>query len=392
MKIKILAALLSITFLTQCTYTKDKVAKRTWQSKMDQFSAILTDLFPLLVSDDKFRDPVNKDRIQSHVKTLNTLAHSLNDKDDAASVLIATSNDPSMRYLSQLLKHELDSALDGLELGKSDYSRVVLKNITGICIECHTRGKWGKSFQKDLANSWQFKGLDTFDKAQLYTATRQYENALTIYEGIFNNFSKNKGFHFRWEKAAKMVLNLSVRIKQDPDLGLKTVNKILKHPNAALFLKNNARQWKRDLLSWKREKPLTSESAKFKFAKKLIKRAQLNQNYWADSTTYVLYLRASGILHDLLNSSTVKKAKKAESLYLLGQAYEALSAHSYSKLNEYYYKSCITYQPHSAQAVKCYQRYEVSVFLGYSGSGGFAAPPSSMQHLRYLKDLAMPKM
>lgn len=115
--------------------------------------------------------------------------------------------------------------------------------------------------------------------------------------------------------------------------------------------------------------------------------ARNGQIFPADHSSEVQYLRASGVAHDLLRQAKSPKVK-AEGLLSVGTAYEVMSNPVLWPIHELYYEACVREVPHSKLAMSCYQRYEQSVYIGYTGSAGTNIPDEVQVLLAELKQLA----
>jgi hypothetical protein len=180
-------------------------------------------------------------------------------------------------------------------------------------------------------------------------------------------------------------LNLAVRVKQDPDLAMSLVDKILNAPKAARFFRNDAVEWKRAVVRWKADAKL-KKGDELNQARRLIKEARNQALYPTSQAYYVMYLRASGMLHNYLRGETTAKTE-AEAFSLLGQSYAALREPDGPGLDDYYYKACIFRLPHSGQAMECYARYEENQFLS-SFDDRRPISASRLDYLKYLENLA----
>src|SRR5690606_6557670 len=101
-------------------------------------------------------------------------------------------------------------------------------------------------------------------------------------------------------------------------------------------------------------------------------------------------LRASQILHKELELDGQDPTQKAKALYLLGQCYERLMDLGFWELNESYYETCIKIAPHTSQAQKCFDAWDQSMTVGYSGSSGTHIPPPVAKKRSELLKLASP--
>ena len=74
-----------------------------------------------------------------------------------------------------------------------------------------------------------------------------------------------------------------------------------------------------------------------------------------------------------------------EILYLLGQSYEVTRDLATWTLHESVYETCISKVPKSEWSNRCYQAYERSIYVGYTGSRGTYIPEEVEQKLKQLK-------
>ncbi|USN48411.1 MAG: hypothetical protein H6626_04805 [Pseudobdellovibrionaceae bacterium] len=388
---RLVIPVLLLTVVARCSSKSSSpdIPDSSWQSNMHGLSSTLMEIYPLVVSKDQFEQPENFHRIEKSTDRLLKLARDLNENHEKAA---AIDKDPSLKLIAASFERELSTAAEGLRLGKRSYSRYVLKNATNYCIQCHTRGTWGPEVA-----TWKedprLKLLEPNEKAEIMLAVRDFNGALEVYKNVLNDPRSYEKTPFAWEQAARNALNLAIRVKKDPDLALALTDQILSTPKRALFLKNDARSWRRQIVKWKfDEKRLKNlkDKDKLAVAKKILDEAHKKQTLVNQGLSYIHFLRASGLLHEFLRSQP-SKSQAAEAYFLLGQAYEGQKSDRLSALDEYYYKACINQLPHSELSMKCYTRYEEIMYFDFSGSGGLAMPPSALTYLNYLRELAAPK-
>lgn len=120
---------------------------------------------------------------------------------------------------------------------------------------------------------------------------------------------------------------------------------------------------------------------------KLILAAQLKRSGSDRDEPFINYLRATALGHEYLTKYK-PDAMYSEILLDMGICYESLQDLGYWTLNEDYYKQCIREQPHSDVALRCYNRLEQSIYLGYTGSSGTRLPPDVRGELKEFRELA----
>jgi hypothetical protein len=354
----------------------------TWTAKMKLLSETLSDLLPIVTSRAKFSEEKNLARIESDTKQLRQLAHSL-------SAGSAPNYDPGMAMMMSRFEDDVDRALEGLKTGNRDYARSILRDTTAYCIHCHTASHNGPEFPK-LNLNINVAELNPLDRAEFFTATRQFDRALEEYIRVINNEPVAKADPFEWERAARSALAIVVRVKGDPKAAQTLIDAISKNHSAPKSVKDALPAWNKSIHEWMKEKrPLVfSPIEQLELAEKLVAKAERSQEYPLDHSQDILYFRASSLLADLLAKRGRVDETTAKALYLAGQASEATRDMSFWTLHETYYERCIVSHPHSDIARKCWGRLSDSITLGYSGSGGTRIPPEVEAQINKLKATA----
>jgi len=355
---------------------------------MNELSKVISELLPDIASQNNFKESKNSERIEKNIEMLGKLSHGVNISSQTEGTFKDQDMDPSLLFLSDLFSSEVKRAAVQFKSGNYEYARSVIRGVTGFCVACHTRGQSGPQFPAlDWASS--LSGLTPFERAELFAATRQFDRAFDEYLSIISNSEILNERQIEWERSIRHALAIAVRVKAAPLQALKVVDQILFLPKAPLFVKQDAKLWKSSIQTWKKEIPrkITTAGGMWAEAKRLIAKANLVQKYPTDRSADIWYLRASKVVHDYLRV-TSDTAKTAEALFLAGVCYEALGDLRLWSLSDVYFEACVRKYPHSKVARSCYQRYEQSVFAGYSGSSGISIPQDIKAQLAELRTLA----
>ena len=333
-------------------------------AKMQNLKSLLNSLLTKASSDALFHDPKNREETLNELKQLGNLAHGLSTKSSFPS------SDPILKYLPNHLEADVSEAYLAYQQGNKAYARSLIRNISSFCIACHTSDASGPHFP---GFSWQASlPLKPLELAQFYSATRQFDEAESIYSGIIQSPEANRD---ELVEAIRQSLEIALRVKNDPNLALSLIQVVMKAQNVPAFLKFNAIEWRKDIQNWNAKPLLVLETPDqmLKAAKKLMDSAHKQQKYFTDRSADMQYLHASVILHDL-----IKKAPPVpilgESLYLEGVCYDILNPYDFDGLNNFYFESCIRNAPHTELSEKCYLRYQQNLYLAYSGSAGTELP------------------
>ena len=357
-----------------------------WAAKMRDLERTYSDLLVFLSSDDQFRAPNNRKKIEAKADLLAQLARDLKSPKGKS-----TDQDPSIALIAEQFATETKDAAAALGFGQREYARSVLRSLSNYCLACHTRTNSGPSFPAATVNP-QIEALKTLEKADYLAAIRQFDRALTEYDRLLSDPSSLDHRPFDWERALRSSLAIAVRVKKDPERAMNTVERVLANAKTPFYLKEQALQWKQSLAAWKAEpsaQPATEEGF-HALAVRLLTEARSLQKYPADRSADILYLRASSAAHDLM-SFAPKGDYAVDALYLAGLSYEVLSDLNLGDLHEFYYLECIQRAPHSDKGTQCFKNYQESVHRGYTGSGGTHIPSSVQEKLKRLELLARPQ-
>ncbi len=289
--------------------------------------------------------------------------------------------------VARLFAKEVDHAQQSLKYGHRAYARNSIRSLTNYCIACHTRNASGPEF-KGLDLNPALSSLKPLEKGNYLASIRSFDRSIEEYEKILSQANTNS---FEVERAARAALAIAVRVKRDPDKTMSLVERIISLPNSPYFLKEQATQWKQTIGQWKHEskRDLTTEEELYNEARRLITDARTMQKYPLDRSADVLYLRASGVLHDLLSKYS-KGKHTADAFYLTGLSYEVLQSTGIWDLHEFYFLACINQAPHSDTSRRCFKHYQESVYAGYTGSSGTFLPGETQKKLAELEDMSNP--
>jgi hypothetical protein len=354
-----------------------------WRTRMQKMYKVLAEITEDTTSDQRFNNPKNKTRIDRNVETLYKSAHDMSKKGASPDL------DPSVTIISGLFEGETKRAHTALKSGNRYYARSILSSISGYCIACHTRNNTGPQF-----SSLPFEpssDLKPIEQGRFLAATRQYDRAMDVFQKMVNDPSTPVLRPIEWELAARYGLSIAVRVKKDPAQARALVERIIGSKNGPYFLKHDATQWRTSIIEWEEElgrQPKTEEGL-YSEAMRLITKAHEVQKYPADHSADILYLRATSVIHDLLQMAP--NGKRAEDAFLMaGMCYEVLRSLNLDELHDIYYEACIHKAPHTSTAESCYRRYEKNTYEGFTGSAGTFLPPDVKQKLKVLEDLAHP--
>jgi len=356
-----------------------------WQAKMKSLADTMGELLPELVS-----NPGDAKVIERGAKTLSELSHDLKAGRESGKMMPPGDLDPSITLLAAEFSNQTRRAYAAIKQGQVSYGKDQLRAATAFCIACHTRHENGPSFTT-FPMSDKVEKLGTEQKAELYVATRQFDKGLVEFQKLVEDKDFSAKRPFDWERALRNLMAIAVRVKQDPELASKTVASALKAPGLPEFQRDRLQKWQKAVDAWKKESPpkKKGEAAYVAEMRRLLKETDRAKLYPGDHSADVQYLRASGAAHDLMRATKNPKLI-AEALLTAGTAYEALANPVFWPMHELYFEACVRQLPHSPTSQDCFNRYEQSVYFGYTGSSGTHMPADVQQHLIQLKGIASP--
>lgn len=356
-----------------------------WSGKMQELSAALNKLLPLVSSSKEFNDPVNDAAIKESTGKLRQLSHQVRRLEKPAA-------DPAFESIAEMLDEDLARAVTALQHGNRDYARLTIRESIGYCIQCHTQTASGPSFPK-LNLGFDPSHLSPLGQGDYYAATRQFDSALSAYRKGVKDPDYAKKDIFGWERAARSALAIAIRFKESPKESKAIATEISKNQAAPESLRKASKSWIKAINAWAKEKPgkYKGDNALLDRADALIqdadKKAEIEDEYAQD----IMYLRASSDLHKWLATHPATKEpneSRAKALYLAGRAAEEARELNFWTLHERYYELCIDTLPKSEISKNCYKKLNDSILMGYTGSSGLHLPAEEAARLARLKEKA----
>lgn len=339
-----------------CSSLSDKTnatAGANWYNTMHRLSANHTALTPFISDPKEFYDPKNINFLRE--KTNEMMKASVEMTKDAE----APNADPIIAFTAKQFAQDMQATSEMLDTGKMQPAQYALSQVGNYCISCHSRADRGS---KNFPLSWatNLSNLNPPQKALYYLANRQYDSAHSETEKMIKDEITIGQDPSLWMSAVQKDLAVMIRVQEDLPRARKLVALILKTKNLPEYIKFDVKIWAKSLNEWKAEdKKNKSNTQNLAFVKTLLDQAR-TASYTQGQAGLVIYLRASGILHQLLETSR-KSPTYASNLYFAGLTANALKNVDVWKLGEHYFEVCIENSPNSVIAQKCYQQLESSV-------------------------------
>lgn len=377
-----LISLAAVVGLVSCQSGDPVVQKKKWDYSMQEMKKTLSEILPLAANAVEFNKVENQKKIRDDVEKLAELSKTVQHSP------VANEKDPALKVISAALSEDLDKIHEGLKLGKTEFARYGLLNVTSYCIECHTRTSLGPSFQSDKLDQ-SITSLGSLEKGEYYLAVREFDSAYNELRKFIEQKLSSGGDFQNVDKAIRNALSITVKYSKDRKKASDLISLIEMKKTTPFYLKQSAKGWRRAVNDWNRERTTNFSKPKNVFDKvsKDMVKARAAQSAFNEQAGDVYYFKAISNLH-LVMLGKLTKDELGQALQLMGVCQEAVRDLSAGDLHESYYESCIREVPHSKWSKQCFERLEQSIILGYTGSSGVHLPPEVRKHLDQLKTLA----
>lgn len=365
---------MALLFLSMVSVAESKDPRPEMQILAQEITAVQK----YLLSENRFAAKENEAAIK---KSLLSITNHLNGMKSGTFA-----NDPALKVNLELLNGHMADASQAFQEGKKSFARYMMQSSMQMCIACHTRHQ---TYDFALPES-DLGDISDADKAQYYFATRQFEKGKAIHEKLVSGYPGNG---VSLQQVRNSLLSLAVfyaRIKSDPLTGSAYFDKQAKRADLPKYITKEIGAWSKEFSAWagEKRKNLKSDTEKLAEAKRLLRKDDFQLVGDSDRNFHVRRLRASALLHEVLEAPGEKSPRKGEALYFLGQIYQRISHIIFFRFGEMYLEACVREYSKTATARDCYVALEQSVSEGYTGSAGTDIPDAEQVRLMQLKKLA----
>lgn len=357
-----------------------------------------TALIPYMSNPIDFTDPKNDQKIYSHILNVSMAFQNATH----AKMLNSQGFKPSLQTMQEHLK----GTADAFSSNHKNFALSRLRAASTMCISCHSQLPKEKGLSFNLmVNQVNRKNFNSdFTFAEYLFIVRNYDKAIKSYENAINEAIKNGQSLSKMEKelfqvqgpltrviteSLNQILQISLKIQQDPKKALMLINKIKKNGKLPKFIYPQLENIKGqlDVLEKVTLKAPSNDSELEEFIKKQVEGHQTNA---IPGEIDLKLLQVSGILSRYLNSH-FETTDVPLIYYWLSFAERQISKTFYFGLSDIYLKECIRTNPKHAYAKKCFDEYEEQLTFGYTGSSGTFIPDDEKKELAELKALVKTK-
>jgi len=350
------------------------------RDEMGGLFVALSDLLPIVLNKAAFEDPKNAQEVLSLMNRLQDLSVKM-----VTSTKKFADNDPSIPFIAERFSNDLTMALDMWKTGDRVVPRRLLRGVTDYCIGCHTRTSKGLHLSA-VTQPNKLKAMPSLAKAEYLAATRQFHDALKVYENALVHKPIAKIDPEAWDSGVRKMLAIAVRVENKPRHTMELLSSIQDSPDNMLpAIRDDIALWRQSAKAWANEKkqPKMSNDEKFALAKRLLSQGEAIA-FKNPGGELIEYLRASSLLHEILGQVRPSQQSQ-EMLWLAGQSAEHLRELNLWTMQDVYYEACARKNHDPSLSLKCYNALENSMIAAYGAASRTGLPQFAKNQLDDLK-------
>lgn len=348
--------------------------------EMNKAFRALSDLIPFITDEKAFEEKKNEEQIQKGMSELQvafkSAKHDMLLKEDLFAPSYALIND------------HIAGSLEAFKKGKKDYAHWRMREITSLCLDCHTRlpASMASSFQNGEAAIDRSKFENVYNLGIAQLIVRQYVDAKasflrSIDERLIKQEPKDIILPF------KQLLLIDSKIQRNPTNLLALIKTYEGKKSLPEEVKSALAAWKPRLQYWQKQKGLVTGLGSEKDVKKFIethllplKKKSLTPGNEVD------LLIASGLLSNYLFINHNAKSGP-EITYWIGWSEKYLKRDNFFGSGDLFLKQCIVRHSKAPIAKECFNEYKESVEFEFSGSAGTDIPEDVQRELKHFEKL-----
>jgi hypothetical protein len=348
-------------------------ASRT-RARMGEIFESMRVLLPLSVNTERFGAADERAAVTAALEALARHADQLAEH--------ARRDDPERRFLGRSLADDARHALDRYREGRFESAAFLVQQTTENCIACHTKLQSpGDPLRSEaFVDRSALAELPPEERARLFMATRQFDEALTTLEGVI-------GSEIHPSELLLPIIDylvVSIRVRNDYDRPLPTLEKLARRPDLWRQLRADVETWIRAL---RELRPLRDREPELATARRLIEEAQRLVPFPADRRGLVHYVVASSVLHRYLDAKPRTPRETGEAYYLLGVAELQIDDTFWVSQADFYLETAIRTAPKEPSADQAFALFEEATIESYTGSSGTHLPEPVARRLDELRRL-----
>lgn len=353
------------------------------RKKMNTISGIVRDLGLYIASEPEFVKEKNKFIIQQKLEELTSLFKNLKVHPVVDSQGLALNQ--------EIMAEQLDQTVALFKNNHKPMARAKFNAALNLCVSCHTQspGTVNKEKDKIFADKDINKlKINNFERAELYFVTRDFEQAINLYDKFIKASKKTDDDEFIL-KALERQLIYFLKIKRSFPLAKAHFEIYLKEKLLNDRVAQEVGEWVKTLSLkslWDQYDPATvKEEDMEKFMKTFIADDEEGPIFSLTNSSEVYDLNLSSILMDYYNAHPDTKLG-AKILYWLAILDKRVNDDLFFSLGDFYLLACMEKYPKDPIAKDCFEAYMDDLEINYM-SKEKELPPDIKSKLKKLEKL-----
>jgi hypothetical protein len=263
-----------------------------------------------------------------------------------------------------------------------------LNSIIDTCGSCHAGREGAKAMGIDIMRLVDKAALKPLQRARMQTAARQFDEAMTTYEQILSTMDFS-WYEFSRDDALLDYLTIGVRVTGELPRVKKTLVAIQGKKDLPAYFNTYLTRWIQALDRLTTVPSLAVPS--LVTVKQLMREALQGMDFHSDRAGLIYYLRAGGLLRELLAAKDkLTDAQKSEAYYLLGVIELVAGRSQWLPQSAEYLEAAIRTKPGSASARQAYAQLEEHLIIfAFSVNSERLVPEELTVRIKELRPLAM---
>jgi hypothetical protein len=360
--------------------------KKVMNEVFNSFSDLMDLNYPL----DEFIAGKNDEKIKTHLEIIRNAFSKSNHNKTFAQVGFRPSFDTIIDYL--------DLTIDSFKSGHKQFAHARISGLPNVCLSCHGQltDSYSSQFKIRLSKVEAKKFGGDFEYAHYLMALRSTQKSGDLFEKFIQtetkNSKKNRGVSSgaRIDIALRKILTIHTRYSPDIKKASKVLKRIQKNNEFEKSYQNQLESWITQLQDFEKIpsemfRPKDDETV-HRFIKGKLDLIVKN-NYSVDDGSFDVALSVgAGAFYYYLNQNP-NTEMAPELLYWIALYDRRMNNNLFYAISELYLTECVKRYPKSPFAKRCYDEYENSLMIGFSGSSGVNLPSEEEKKLKALKKL-----
>ncbi len=310
---------------------------------------VSSQLYRYVWSPSQFDSPKNRQSI------INLLDRMITDFHRVETASLARTPEPGFTVALKNHQEALQDARDRLAIGATDYANWRLRGLMASCTSCHSRYEVSNDFVGDTPLVEEHSFDARLAQAEFLFGSRQFDAASNALFTLATSLSQSQAASLNLLRTLKLWLVIEVRVKNRPKVARERLEILIANGMIEGEMKSFIDSWITDLK--KLEQPDDLSLSPLAEARKLLKKTEANIIIDDDVHAIVFTLRATALLHSLLDNP-LAPSERAQALLVLAKAYLHLPIVSFEVFRGFYLEQCIEEFPGTSEAKSAFQLYE----------------------------------